>query len=89
MIEREGETRWCTGDKKHTTISHSRGCGATATTGAIPTKEGRRRRGAGQGNNEVEEDYDRGALDAANARAKEAAQRKLKKDTVDALQPPV
>ena len=52
-------------------------------------KEGRRRQGAGQGNNEVEEDYDRGALDAANARAKEAAQRKLKKDTVDALQPPV
>jgi hypothetical protein len=26
MIEREGETRWCTGDKKHTTINHSRGC---------------------------------------------------------------
>jgi hypothetical protein len=64
--------------------------GATATTGAISTKEGRRRRGAGQGKNEVEEDYDRGAcnrrLDAANARAKEAAQRKLKKDTVNALQ---
>ena len=93
MIEHKGETRWCTGDKKHTTISHSRGCGATATTGAIPTKEGRRRRGAGQGNNEVEEDYDRGAhdhcLNAANVRAKEAAQRKLKKDTVNALQPPV
>ncbi len=59
---------------------------------AIPTKEGRRRRGAGQGNNKVEEDYDRGArdrhLDAANARAKEAAQRKLKKDIVDVLQLP-
>ncbi len=41
--------------------------------GAIPTKEGRRRQGAGQGNNEVEEDFDWGALDAANARAKEAA----------------
>ncbi len=63
--------------------------GATATTGAIPTKEGRRRRGMGQGNNEMEEDYDRGDLNAANARAKEAAERKLKKDTVEALQPPV
>jgi hypothetical protein len=66
--------------------------GAIAMTGAILTKEGRRRQGAGQGNNEVEEDYDWGAcdrcLDAANARAKEAAQRKLKKDTVDALQHP-
>jgi hypothetical protein len=30
---------------------------ATVTTAAIPTKEGRRRRGAGQGNNKVEEDY--------------------------------
>ncbi len=59
---------------------------------AIPTKEGRRRLDAGQGNNEVEEDYDWGAcnccLNATNARAKEAAQRKLKKDTVDALQLP-
>jgi hypothetical protein len=66
--------------------------GATATTAAIPTKKGRRRRGAGRGNNKVEEDYDRGArdcrLDAANARAKEAVQRKLKKDTVNALQLP-
>jgi hypothetical protein len=26
MIERKGEARWCTGDKKHTTISHLRGC---------------------------------------------------------------
>jgi hypothetical protein len=55
-------------------------------------KEGRRRRGAGQGNNEVEKDYDRGAcdcrLDATNARSKEAVQTKLKKDTVDALQLP-
>ena len=53
--------------------------GATAMTAAISTKEGRRRRGAGQGNNEVEEDYDQGACDfwlkAGNARAKEAAQR--------------
>ncbi len=53
-------------------------------------KEGRRRWGAGQGNSEVEEDYDQGAhnhrLNAADARAKEAAQRKLKKDTVNALQ---
>jgi hypothetical protein len=66
--------------------------GATATTAANPMKKGRRRRGAGQGNNEVEEDYNQGAcdchLDAANARAKEAAQRKLKKDTVTALQLP-
>jgi hypothetical protein len=55
-------------------------------------KDGRRRRGAGQGNNDVEEDYDWGAcnycLDTANARAKEEAQRKLKKDTVHALQLP-
>ncbi len=61
-------------------------------TAAIPTKEGRRRWGMGQVNNKVEEDYNRGArdhyLDAANARAKEAAQRKLKKDTVNALQLP-
>ncbi len=26
MIERKGKTRWCAGDKKHTTISHSREC---------------------------------------------------------------
>ncbi len=26
MIECKGEVRWCTGDKKHTTISHLRGC---------------------------------------------------------------
>jgi hypothetical protein len=66
--------------------------GVTATTAAIPTKKGRRRQGAWQGNNEVEEGNDQGAcnhrLDATNARAKEAAQRKLKKDTVDALQLP-
>ncbi len=59
---------------------------------AILTKEGRRRRGAGQGNNKVGEDYNQGAcnhcLDAANARAKEATQRKLKKDAVKALQYP-
>jgi hypothetical protein len=66
--------------------------GATATTAAISTKKGRRRRGVGQGNNEVEEDYNQEArdchLNAANARAKEATQRKLKKDTVNALQLP-
>jgi hypothetical protein len=54
------------------------------------TKESRRRQGAGQGNNKVEEYYDQGAcnhcLDTANVRAKEAAQRKLKSDIVDALQ---
>jgi hypothetical protein len=46
----------------------------------------------GQGNNKVKEDYNQGArdchLDAANARAKEAAQRKLKKNTVNTLQLP-
>jgi hypothetical protein len=26
MIEHDGEARWCTGDKKHSTISHLRGC---------------------------------------------------------------
>jgi hypothetical protein len=59
---------------------------------AILTKEGRRRWGAGQGNNEVEEDYNQRvpnrSLDAANARAKELVQRKLKKDTVNTLQLP-
>jgi hypothetical protein len=92
MIERKGETRWCTGDKKHKTISHSRG--VTATTVAIPTKtkEGRRRCCVGQGNNKVKEDFNWGAcdhcLDAPNVRAKEAAHMKLKKGTVDALQLP-
>ncbi len=90
MIERKGETRWCTGDKN--TQQSAIQEGAAATTAAIPMKEGRRRRGVGQGNNEVEEDYNRGACDcrlnAANARAKEAAQRKLKTDTVNALQLP-
>ncbi len=66
--------------------------GATAITVAIPIKDGRRRRGAGQGNNEVEKDYNRGVCnwhpDAANVRAKEAAQIKLKKDTVNSLQLP-
>ncbi len=53
MIERKGETRWCTGDKnaQQSAIED----GATATMVAIPTKEGRRRCGAGQGNNEEEE----------------------------------
>ncbi len=59
---------------------------------AILTKEGRRRRGAGQGNNEVKEDYNQRvrnhSLNAANARAKESVQRKLKKDTVNTLQLP-
>ncbi len=58
-------------------------------TEAISTKEGRRRQGVGQGNNKVEEDYNWGAcncrLNAASARAKEAVQRKLKKDTINAL----
>jgi hypothetical protein len=61
-------------------------------TVAIPPKEGRRRWGAGQGNSKVEEDFNWGARDcclaAAHARAKRAVQRKLKKDTVDALQLP-
>jgi hypothetical protein len=77
---------------KNTQYSATPQEGATATTAAIPMKEGRRRWGAGQGNNAVEEDYNWGAcnrrLDAANVRAKEAAQRKLKKDTVNALQLP-
>ncbi len=59
---------------------------------AIPTKVGRRMQSVGRGNNEVKEDYNWEArdrrLNAANARAKEAAQRKLKKDTVNALQLP-
>jgi hypothetical protein len=46
----------------------------------------------GQGNNKVEEDYDWGAcnrcLDAANARVKETAQRKLKNNKVNTLQLP-
>jgi hypothetical protein len=90
MIERKGKTRWCTGDKKHTTISLSRGC--DCDDGSHSDKKRQDEVGRGQGNNEVEEDYDRGAcdhrLDAANARAKEAAQRWLKKDTVNALQVP-
>ncbi len=63
-------------------------------TAAILTKEGRRRWGAWQDNNKVQEDNDRGTchrcLDATNRRtkAKEAAQRKSKKDTVNMLQPP-
>jgi hypothetical protein len=73
MIEREGETRWCTGVKN--ILQSGIQEGVTATTAAIPTKEGRRRRGAGQGYNKVEEDYNWGAcdclLDAANARAKD------------------
>ena len=88
MIERKGETRWCTSVKntKQSAIQE----GATARTAAILTKEGRRRQGTGQGNNKVEEDYHQGACNCrlvpANARGKEAAQRKLKKDTVNALQ---
>ncbi len=59
MIEREGDTRWCTGDKN--TQQSAIQEGATATMAVIPTKVGRRGRGVGQGNNEVEEDYDQGA----------------------------
>ncbi len=81
MIEREGGTRRCTGDKNAQQPAIEDG--ATATMAAIPTKGGRRRCGAGQGNNE-EEQKDRGArdrcLNAANSRAKEEVQRKLKKD---------
>ncbi len=54
MIERKGETRSCTGDKnaQQSAIED----GATARMAAIhPTKEGRRRCGAGQGNNKEEE----------------------------------
>ncbi len=46
MIERKEETRWCTGDKN--TQQSAIQEGATAMTAAIPTKEGRRRRGAGR-----------------------------------------
>jgi hypothetical protein len=92
MIEHKGEIRWCTCDKN--TQQSAIQEGVTATTASILTKKGRRRRGAGQGNNEVEENNDQGArnrcLDIANVtREKEAAQRKLKKDTVNALQLPV
>jgi hypothetical protein len=56
---------------------------------AILTKEGRSRWGAEHGNNKVEGDNNWGDddphLGAANARAKEAAQGKSKKDTVDTL----
>jgi hypothetical protein len=91
MIEHKRKTRWCTVTKN--TQQSAIQEGVIATTAAIPTnKEGRRRRGAGQGNNEVEEVYNWGAhdhrLNAANARAKEAAQRKLKKVIVNALQFP-
>jgi hypothetical protein len=75
---------------KHTTVSHSRGC--NCDDGGHSDKKGRTRQGAGQGNNKVEEDYDRGArnhrFDPANSRAKEAAQRKFKKDTVNTLKLP-
>jgi hypothetical protein len=90
MIECKGETRWCTGDKN--TQQSAIQEGATVMTVAILTKEGRRRRGAVQGNNEMEEDYNWGArdcrLDTANVRAMETAQGKLKRDTVNALQLP-
>jgi hypothetical protein len=47
MIERKGETRWCTGDKKHTTISHSRGC--NCNNGSHSNKGGREEAGRGAG----------------------------------------
>jgi hypothetical protein len=53
MIVREGETRWCTGDKN--TQQSAIEDGATATMAAIPTMEGRRRCGMGQGNNKEKE----------------------------------
>jgi hypothetical protein len=90
MIEHEGETRWCTADKKHTTVSHSRGC--NCNNGDHSGKGGQEEAGCGAGKQRLEEDYDRGAhnccLDATNARAKETAKRKLKKDTANTLQLP-
>ena len=56
----------------------------------LTKKQGRRRRGAGQGDNEVEEDDNQGAcdhlLDTAYAREKEAGGWKSKKDIVDELE---
>ena len=58
MIECKGEARWgCTGGYKTTQQSAIQE-GATATTVAILTKEGRRKWGMGQGNNKVEQDDD-------------------------------
>ena len=65
----------------------------TARTAAILTKEGRRRQGTGQGNNEVEREDGRGAqdrrLDTANMSAKVPAHWNSKKDTAYALELPV
>jgi hypothetical protein len=47
MIERKGETRWCTGDKRHTTISHSRGCNCDG--GGHSDKGGQEEAGRGAG----------------------------------------
>ncbi len=47
MIERKGETRWCTGDKTHTTISHSRGC--NCDDGGHSDKKGQEEAGCGAG----------------------------------------
>ncbi len=48
MIECKGETRWCTGDdKKHTTISHSRGC--DCDNGGHFNKKGQEEAGCGAG----------------------------------------
>ncbi len=39
MIECKGKARWCTGDKKHTTISHLRGCDCNDGIHSDDTKE--------------------------------------------------
>jgi hypothetical protein len=52
MIEREREARWCTGDKKHTTISHLRGCDCDDSghsDGAKEVEEGHSRRAPASG----------------------------------------
>ncbi len=51
MIEREGEARWCIGDKKHTTISHLRGCDCNGghSDDAKEVEEGHSRRAPASG----------------------------------------
>jgi hypothetical protein len=48
MTEHGGETRWCTGDKKHTTISHSRGCNCNDDGHSDKGGQEEAGRGAGQ-----------------------------------------
>ncbi len=76
MIKRKGEARWCTGDKKHLTISHLRGCncndGSHSDVGG--QEEAGRRAGQQQGGGRLQLRSLR-RLDAANVRVKEAAQR--------------